>query len=91
MFMLKLLGIELLKLEWPVRIIYKILPPMNVIGQQATDHLETDMWFRFVYGMFEDLGPTAADGLYTQMWQVWAYLGVILVLSWLSFFRRQFT
>jgi hypothetical protein len=90
MFMIKIIGVEVLKLKTAVMVVYKILPPMNVIGQKAVDHLDTDLWFRFVQGMFAELGPTAADGLYTHMWQVWAYLGVVLILGWLSFFRRQF-
>jgi len=91
MFMIKILGVEVLKLKTAVMVVYKILPPMNVIGIKAVDYLETDLWFRFVQGMFSELGPTAADGLYTEMWQVWTYLAGVLILGWLSFFRRQFT
>jgi ABC-type transport system involved in multi-copper enzyme maturation permease subunit len=91
LFMIKMLGISVLKMKWPVFIIYKILPPMNVIGQVATDHLQTDTWSRFVQGMFEQMAPSAADGLYTQMWHVYVYLAVILVIGWLSFSRRQFS
>lgn len=91
LFMIKILGVEVLKMTWPVRVIYKILPPMNVIGQNATDHLETDTWSRFVFGMFEQLAPSAEDGLYTEMWQVYVYFAVVLIIGWLSFFRRQFT
>ncbi|MCX6645923.1 MAG: ABC transporter permease subunit, partial [bacterium] len=91
LFLIKMLGIGVLKMQWPVLIIYKILPPMNVIGQVATDHLQTDTWSRFIQGMFEKMAPSAADGLYTQMWHVYVYFAVILIIGWLSFFRRQFS
>jgi hypothetical protein len=88
--MIKLLGVEVLKLDWLVRGLFKILPPLNVIGQQATEYLESDLWFSLARGMFEELSPTAADGLYSELWHVGAYFGIVLIASWLSFFRRQF-
>ena len=91
LLMIKLLGVEVLKMKWSVMAIYKILPPMNVIGQHATNHLESDTWSRFLQAMFEQMAPSAADGLYTEMWHVWVYMAIILILGWLSFFRRQFT
>ncbi|MCK4719720.1 ABC transporter permease subunit [bacterium] len=91
LFMIKLLGVEVLKMKVPVLVIYKILPPMNVIGQHATNNLETDAWFRMVQWFLEGMGPTAADGLYTEMWHVGAYFAIVFILGWLSFFRRQFT
>jgi hypothetical protein len=91
LFMIKMLGVEVLKMNWTVMAIYKILPPMNVIGQKAVEHLESDSWSRFVTGVFAQLAPSAADGLYTEMWHVYAYLAVVLFLGWLSFFRRQFS
>jgi ABC-type transport system involved in multi-copper enzyme maturation permease subunit len=88
--MIKVLGIETLKMKVPVLVIYKILPTMNVIGQHATNNLETDAWFRMVQWFLEGMGPTAADGLYTEMWHVGAYFAIVFILGWLSFFRRQF-
>jgi ABC-type transport system involved in multi-copper enzyme maturation permease subunit len=91
MILIKLLGIEVLKLKWPVWFLYKILPPMNVIGEAAVEHLQSDLWLRYARGMFEGIGPVAADGIYSEMWHVWVYLGVVLIVGWLSFFRREFT
>ncbi|MCX6645244.1 MAG: ABC transporter permease subunit [bacterium] len=88
---IQLLGVQVLKMKWPVLIIYKILPPMNVIGQQAIEHLQTDTWSRFVKEFFGQMAPSAADGVYTQMWHVYVYFAVILIIGWLSFFRRQFS
>jgi len=88
--MLKWLGIEVLKLDWLVNGLFKILPPFNVIGKYATEFLATDLWFNMAKGMFEGYGPSPEDGLYSEIWQVGVYLGVVLIASWLSFFRRQF-
>jgi len=91
MILIKLLGIEILKLKWPVWFLYKILPPMNVIGEAAAEHLESDLWLRYARSMFEGIGPKVADGIYSEMWHVWVYLAIVLILGWLSFFRREFT
>jgi len=90
MTMIKIIGVEVLKMQWPVRMLYKILPPLNVIGQHATDKLADDVWFRFARMAFMEFGPTVEDGLYTEMWHVFVYLGIVLTLGLLSFFRKQF-
>jgi len=88
---IKLLGKEVLKLDLGVYVLYRILPPLNVIGQKAVEHIQTDAWFNFAKAFFEGMLPAAEDGIYTEMWQVWAYLGVVVLVGWLSFFRRQFS
>jgi len=88
--MLKLIGIELLKFNLAIKIIIRALPPMSVIGQQATEHLGQKLWYNMIKLMFDDMLPGPADGLYTEMWHVFAYLGAVLLIGWLLFFRRQF-
>lgn len=87
---IKLLGLQLLHLEKPVWFIYKILPPMNVIGMHATDHLYKGMYTKLLDMMFEEIAPKAVDGLYTELWHVWVYFGIVFTIGLLSFVRRQF-
>jgi ABC-type transport system involved in multi-copper enzyme maturation permease subunit len=84
------LGVEILRLKTAVHILFKILPPLNVIGTEATSFLQRDMSLRMAREMFEQV-MSGDTGLYTQMWQVWVYFGVVVILGWLSLFRRQFT
>ena len=90
LLVIKAVGVELLKLKWAVWVVFKMLPPLNVIGEYATNHLQKDINFRMLDEVFESILPTPADGLYTELWQVAAYLAVVVVLGYLSFFRRQF-
>ena len=91
LWMLKWIGVELLKFDLAVKIIIRALPPMSVIGQTATENIDSQLWTNMVKGIGNDsLLPGPADGLYTEMWQVFAYLGIVLLAGWLSFFRRQF-
>ncbi len=90
LFMIKMIGVNLLKMELPVKIIFRCLPPMSVIGQTATEYLDARIWFRMMEAMTEGMWPGPEDGLYTEMWHVFAYLGVVLLAGWLSFFRKQF-
>jgi len=89
-FMIHFLGTQLLKLDKAVMVLYKILPPLNVIGEKATSYLSKDLYMRLILQQFEAQLPKAS-GLYTEMWQVWVYFGVVLFLGWLSIARRQFT
>jgi ABC-type transport system involved in multi-copper enzyme maturation permease subunit len=88
--MIKLLGIEVLKLDKVVYVIHRILPPLNVIGMEATAHLHKDLNFRVMQEMFESQLPDS-PGLYTTMTHVWIYFAVVVILGYLSLFRRQFT
>ena len=89
-FIISWLGIEILKLDKVVFVLHRILPPLNVIGSEATTYLHTDLNMRLMMEVFESALPKD-PGLYTAMWQVWVYFAVIVILGWLSLFRRQFT
>lgn len=91
LLVIKVVGVELLKLKWAVWVAYKMLPPLNVVGKYATDHLQKDINFRMIEEVFETILPKAADGIYTELWHVWVYLAVAVLLGYISFFRRQFT
>ncbi len=86
----KMIGVSMLKLKLPVWVLFKVQPPLNVIGHHATDHFQKDVHLAMLESFFRDMAPSVQDGLYSEMWQVWAYLGVVILLGWLSFFRRQF-
>lgn len=90
MVMIKMIGLTLLKVKTAIWMLYKMLPPMNVIGQNATNEILSGLWKMFVSTMYEDLYPIRDDGIYTEMWQVYAYLAVILVIGWISFAKREF-
>jgi len=85
-----LMMIEVLKLNKVAYVVYRILPPLNVIGQNAIAHLHKDLYMRMLLMTVQGNLPDKI-GLYTHMWEVWVYFGVVVILGWLSLFRRQFT
>jgi ABC-type transport system involved in multi-copper enzyme maturation permease subunit len=85
-----MLGVEVLRLDKAVSVYFKILPPFNVIGWTATSYLEKDFSLRVIRQTFAEMMPEKI-GLYTHFWQVWAYLGIVIILGYLSLVRRQFT
>jgi len=91
LMLIKIIGAELLKLDFVVTILYKILPPLNVIMKQATDKIRPAIWETMLREMDMPFIPSAADGLYSEPWHVAVYLAVVLVLGYLSVFRREFS
>jgi ABC-type transport system involved in multi-copper enzyme maturation permease subunit len=91
LFMTKNIGVNVLKLKVPVYYLFKLQPPLNVIGEYATDHFQKDIHLEWVQSMFSNMTPLPEDGLYSMMWHVWVYFGVVILLGLLSFFRRQFS
>lgn len=89
-FVIYMLGAEVLKLRGLVWVVFKLLPPLSVIGSMAGTFLEKDLKMRFIKAMFEEFVPESA-GLYTEPWHVAAYFAVVVFLGWLSLYRRQFT
>lgn len=84
------LGVVVLNLKTLVYIIFKILPPLNVIGEKAALYIDQGLYIKFMQQMYNSMLPVSS-GLYLEMWQVYAYLGVAIFLGWLSIFRRQFS
>ena len=89
-FMVYVLGHDVLKLDKMVKVILRILLLLNVIGHQASSFLEKDLILRIGQAAFSQYIP-ANSGLYSEMWHVRVYFGIVIVLGWASMFRRQFT
>jgi len=93
LMIIKFIGTELIKQKWVTWAVYKILPPLYIVGQHATDHLHKDLYMNGIRTMINEQGlmPGSSDGLYSEPWHLAVYFGAVLILGYISFFRKQFS